>query len=117
MSLYRNLACSPLKFYFSQNDHAEFSQCQSQLVTLYDEGVAGNHKEFLAYRILDTVYTANSQTMNRLLAELTDEQKMWPPVKHALRVRQACALNDYNTFFKLYEVNCCRLFGNLFYFS
>lgn len=75
-------------------------------MTLYDEGIKGRQEEFLAYRILDCVYTASSQNINRLLAELSVEQKQWPAVQHALGVRAACALNDYHKFFRLYQV--CR---------
>ena len=35
-----------------QGDWSEFNQCQSQLGSLYSEGLPGHKPEFIAYRIL-----------------------------------------------------------------
>lgn len=83
-------------------DVGEYNQCQTQLRELYKLNTAGHPNEFLAYRILYTVYTCNKGNMNDLLAELTPTDKEDKAVKHALQVRSALALGNYHRFFQLY---------------
>jgi hypothetical protein len=48
----------------SQEDLAEFNQCQTQLVGLYRDGYdRTNEPEFTAYRILYQIYLSNSAGM------------------------------------------------------
>lgn len=85
-----------------QGDLGEYNQCQSQLATLYKEGLPGHKGEFLAYRILYLLHTCNRSDMNDLLANLTQTDKSNPSVQHALEVRNALATSNYHKFFKLY---------------
>eukprot|EP00976_Prorocentrum_cordatum_P047652 962611-Prorocentrum_minimum.AAC.1 len=41
-------------------DWGEFNQCQTVLGTLYDEGLPGAAKEFLAYRVLYSTFNGSS---------------------------------------------------------
>ncbi|KAG9802254.1 hypothetical protein KCU68_g22711, partial [Aureobasidium melanogenum] len=66
-----------------KGDLGEYNQCQTQLRTLYKMKLRGSPGEFLAYRILYTIYTCNRQTMNDVLADLTSADKQYPAVKHA----------------------------------
>jgi hypothetical protein len=51
--------------YCSQEDLAEFNQCQTQLVGLYRDGYdRTNEPEFTAYRILYQIYLSNSAGMS-----------------------------------------------------
>jgi len=85
------------------NDIGEYNQCQSQLLTLYKMKLPGSKMEFIAYRILYSLYEDNPLNANRMLAELTPEIKKDKGVAHALSVRQAFAIRNYHAFFKLYE--------------
>ncbi len=84
-------------------DMGEYNQCQTQLRTLYEAGIKGCREEFIAYRILYFLSTKNRSEMNSLMAELTPEQHRHPAISHALQIRAALSLSNYNTFFKLYR--------------
>ena len=86
-----------------KGDLGEYNQCQTQLRTLYKMKLRGSPGEFLAYRILYTLYTCNRQTMNDVLADLTPADKQHAPVKHALDVRAALATGNYHRFFRLFN--------------
>lgn len=85
-----------------KGDIGEYNQCQTQLRSLYELGLKGNHVEFKAYRILYFIHTANRTGLNDTLADLTAAEKEEPPIKHALSVRSALALGNYHRFFQLY---------------
>jgi SAC3 family protein LENG8/THP3 len=42
-----------------KGDLGEYNQCQTRLSELYEEGLKGSRLEFLAYRIIYTLYTQN----------------------------------------------------------
>ncbi|KAI4738060.1 hypothetical protein E4T50_11454 [Aureobasidium sp. EXF-12298] len=86
-----------------KGDLGEYNQCQTQLRTLYKMKLRGSPGEFLAYRILYTIYTCNRQTMNDVLAALTPADKQYPAVKHALAVRASLATGNYHRFFRLFN--------------
>lgn len=86
-----------------KGDLGEYNQCQTQLRTLYKMKLRGSPGEFLAYRILYTIYTCNRQTMNDVLADLTSADKQYPAVKHALAVRASLATGNYHKFFRLFN--------------
>ncbi|KAI5257069.1 hypothetical protein E4T42_01143 [Aureobasidium subglaciale] len=86
-----------------KGDLGEYNQCQTQLRTLYKMRLRGSPGEFLAYRILYTIYTCNRQTMNDVLADLTSADKQYPAVKHALAVRASLATGNYHKFFRLFN--------------
>lgn len=85
-----------------KGDIGEYNQCQTQLRSLYEMGLKGNHIEFKAYRILYFIHTANRTGLNDTLADLTAAEKEEQPIKHALNVRSALALGNYHRFFQLY---------------
>ena len=101
-----------------QGDHADFNQCQTQLLELYEEGlpacplhariallsVQGSVEEFTAYFVLYNVYCNNSSASTALFAELTETLRASAAIKHALAVRSAQAAGNYNRLFKLYAV-------------
>ncbi len=84
-------------------DLGEYNQCQAQLKGLYGEGLPGAVGEFLAYRILYLLHTQNGHEMGALMAlvERSDERTN-AAVIHALDVRAALALANYERFFELY---------------
>lgn len=93
-------------------DINEFNQCQTQLHELYEKLIPGEAVEFLAYRILYSVYVslqakkADSNAgvlgMYSVLSAVTDALRANPAVSHALAVRHAVTQNDYHRFFQLY---------------
>ncbi|KAI1640075.1 SAC3/GANP domain protein [Biscogniauxia mediterranea] len=85
-----------------KGDLGEYNQCQTQLRALYKAGIKGNSTEFKAYRILYFIHTANRTALNDAIADLTPAEKEELPIKHALNVRSALALENYHKFFQYY---------------
>jgi hypothetical protein len=85
-----------------KGDLGEYNQCQTQLRALYALKLGGNPVEFKAYRILYFIHTCNRTALNDVLADLTTAEKQQKAIKHALDVRSALALGNYNRFFRLY---------------
>lgn len=85
-----------------KGDLGEYNQCQSQLKQLYAQEIDGQHKEFLAYRILYLVHTQNRTEISHLLETMNEESRQSPAVRHALRVNEAMACGDYHRLFRLY---------------
>jgi hypothetical protein len=78
---------------------------------LYEKSIPGEIIEFLGYRVLYCIYVglqaksdsnAGSLGMYTVLSSITDEFRKDQGVAHALKVREAVAMNDYHRFFKLY---------------
>ena len=113
-------------------DFGEFNQCMSQLEQLYSSDAFTskelvNKPEFLAYRLLYFIYTNNSTGlfsrttyflvvssmilmhfllvlgMNKLLAQLTMEERKNHFLRHACAVRSAWTLGVYSKLFQLYR--------------
>lgn len=81
-------------------DLGEFNQCQTQLRTLYAQGIPGCEAEFTGYMLLYLIYTQNDSGLVRLLARLNApkcEEGMVDWVGHALEVREAVARGDWIT--------------------
>ena len=85
------------------SDINEFSQCQAQLITLYDEVDAGHPREFLAYRILYCCYAKDNTNLLDIMKSLTPEERKDPLVSHALEVCHAVIQNNYHRFFRLFS--------------
>ena len=91
-------------------DLNEFNQSQTQLKELYEDAALTRKAcvpEFTAYRILYEVMLGQSEAgdsqISNVLRSLSREQRLEPTVAHALKVRAACAQNDYASFFRLYD--------------
>ncbi|XP_038679907.1 SAC3 family protein A-like isoform X1 [Tripterygium wilfordii] len=95
-------------------DLPEYNQCQSQLMTLYAEGIAGCHMEFAAYNLLCVIlHSNNNRDVLSSMSRLSDKAKQDEAVKHALAVRRAVTSGNYVMFFKLYKsapnLNACHM--------
>ncbi|OVA09971.1 SAC3/GANP/Nin1/mts3/eIF-3 p25 [Macleaya cordata] len=85
-------------------DLPEFNQCQSQLKTLYAEGIKGCHMEFSAYNLLCVIlHSNNNRDLVASMARLPREAKKDEAIKHALAVRSAVTSGNYVLFFRLYK--------------
>ncbi|KAK4778301.1 hypothetical protein SAY87_018488 [Trapa incisa] len=85
-------------------DLSEYNQCQSQLKTLYTEGIEGCHMEFSAYSLLCVILHSNNyRDLLSLMSRLPSVAKEDKAVKHALAVRAAVTAGNYIMFFKLYK--------------
>ncbi|QHN79335.1 uncharacterized protein DS421_19g669180 [Arachis hypogaea] len=95
-------------------DLPEYNQCQSQLKTLYAEGIEGSYMEFAAYNLLCVIMHANNnRDLLSSMSRLSEEAKKDEAVKHALAVRAAVTSGNYVTFFRLYKaapnLNTCLM--------
>ncbi|XP_002975233.2 SAC3 family protein A isoform X1 [Selaginella moellendorffii] len=85
-------------------DLAEYNQCQTQLKTLYSEGISGCCNEFTAYSLLYIIFqNGSNRDLLSSIARLTPEAREDEAVKHSLAVRGAVALGNYIMFFRLYK--------------
>ncbi|KAI3470683.1 hypothetical protein Pfo_027346 [Paulownia fortunei] len=86
-------------------DLPEYNQCQSQLKTLYAEGITGCHMEFAAYNLLCVIlHSNNNRDLLSAMSRLSANAKKDKAVKHALSVRSAVTSGNYVTFFRLYKM-------------
>ncbi|XP_047954158.1 SAC3 family protein A [Salvia hispanica] len=86
-------------------DLPEYNQCQSQLKTLYAEGISGCHMEFAAYNLLCVIlHSNNNRDLVSAMSRLPHDAKKDIAVKHALAVRSAVISGNYVMFFKLYKM-------------
>lgn len=92
------------KIALQNGDIGEFNQCQTQLQSLYSEGIKGNSLEFTSYRLLYFVYQNNMSDIGKLLGELPGGLLCKDSfISHALAVRESVALGNWHKFFKLYQ--------------
>lgn len=102
------------RFAIEVGDLAEYNQCQSQLQTLYAEGIKGCHMEFSAYNLLCVIlHSNNHRDLLSAMSRLSLETKKDEAVKHALAVRAAVTSGNYVLFFRLYKtapnLNTCLM--------
>lgn len=95
-------------------DLSEYNQCQSQLQTLYAEGIKGCHMEFSAYNLLCVIlHSNNNRDLLSAMSRLSVETRKDAAVKHALAVRAAVSSGNYVLFFRLYKnapnLNTCLM--------
>ncbi|XP_070058168.1 SAC3 family protein A isoform X2 [Nicotiana tomentosiformis] len=95
-------------------DLAEYNQCQSQLKTLYAEGIKGCDMEFAAYNLLCVIlHSSNNRDLPLAMSRLPAEARENEAVKHALSVRAAVSSGNYVAFFRLYKtapnLNTCLM--------
>ncbi len=86
-----------------KGDFGEFNQCATQLESLYALRLGGHPNEFLAYRILYLLHTANKTDMNDVLLSVTAKDTHDPMVSHAMKVRKALMSGNYYSLSKLYD--------------
>jgi SAC3 family protein LENG8/THP3 len=103
------------KIALEEGDLNEYNQCQTQLKELYDiHGSSSkgcrNLEEFLAYRLLYYVFLSTNETYDggssdlfKIMLSLTSEQSEHPAIAHACKVREAVALGDFLSFFRLHD--------------
>ncbi|XP_021910240.1 SAC3 family protein A isoform X2 [Carica papaya] len=85
-------------------DLPEYNQCQSQLKSLYAEGIEGCRREFSAYNLLCVIlHSNNNRDLSSSMAGLSKEAKKNEVIKHALAVRSAVTSGNYVMFFRLYK--------------
>ncbi|KAA8534293.1 hypothetical protein F0562_031810 [Nyssa sinensis] len=85
-------------------DLPEYNQCQSQLTTLYAEGIKGCHMEFSAYNLLCVIlHSNNNRDLLSAMSRLSVATRKDEAVKHALAVRAAVTSGNYVLFFRLYK--------------
>ncbi|XP_042511415.1 SAC3 family protein A-like isoform X2 [Macadamia integrifolia] len=86
-------------------DLAEYNQCQSQLKSLYAEGIKGCNMEFSAYNLLCVIlHSNNNRDLLSSMARLSDEAKKDEALRHALAVRAAVTSGNHVLFFRLYKM-------------
>lgn len=95
-------------------DLSEYNQCQSQLKTLYAEGIKGCDMEFAAYNLLCVLlHSSNNRDLLLALSRLPTVARQNDAVKHALSVRAAVSSGNYVAFFRLYKtapnLNMCLM--------
>ncbi|CAH9065434.1 unnamed protein product [Cuscuta europaea] len=95
-------------------DLAEYNQCQSQLKTLYAEGINGCHMELAAYDLLCALlHSHNKRDLLSAMSRVSVEARENAAVKHAISVRTAVTSGNYVLFFKLYRtapnLNSCLM--------
>ncbi|KAL3652022.1 hypothetical protein CASFOL_001703 [Castilleja foliolosa] len=92
------------RFAIEVGDLSEYNQCQSQLKTLYAEGITGCHMEFAAYNLLCVImHSNNNRDLVSAMSRLPANAKKDKAVKHALSVRSAVTSGNYVMFFRLYR--------------
>ena len=85
-------------------DLPEYNQCQTQLKSLYGEGIKGCSNEFAAYSLLYILFNrGNSRDLLSAMARLARDGRRDEVMEHALAVRNAVAVGNYTTFFRLYR--------------
>jgi hypothetical protein len=95
-------------------DLSEYNQCQSQLTSLYGDGIKGCHMEFAAYNLLCVIlHSSNNRDLLSAMSRLSVESRKDEAVKHALAVRAAVTSGNYVIFFRLYKtgpnLNTCLM--------
>nr|XP_043614964.1 SAC3 family protein A isoform X2 [Erigeron canadensis] len=95
-------------------DLSEYNQCQSQLQTLYAEGIKGCDTEFSAYNLLCVIlHSNNNRDLLSAMSRLSLEARKDAGIKHALAVRAAVTSGNYVLFFRLYKtapnLNTCLM--------
>ncbi|KZS94357.1 hypothetical protein SISNIDRAFT_473882 [Sistotremastrum niveocremeum HHB9708] len=85
-------------------DMVEFNQCLQTLKLLYEMGLPGRKDEFTAYRILYMLHAKQRSDLNKLIGELTPEQKAHKDIRHALDVGTALSTSNYHRLFQLFAV-------------
>lgn len=92
------------------HDLEQFNQCQTGLISLYEEGLNGNRVEFMAYRIIYSTLQGIKCDMENLLKDIhTLEKKNGLisknfEISHALRLMKAVNTANYFEFFKLFKI-------------
>merc|ERR1712226_1778784 len=92
-----------------KGDIEEFSQCLSQTLNMYNQGMIGNREEFLAYKILysSIVWTVQKKwdvELTTILSKIFSDQHLSTHqyITHALRVRNVLINKNYVDFFREY---------------
>ena len=73
------------------DDQLELKQCQAQLTQLYEEGLGtkDGQREFMAYNILYNLGKQATENVNKLMLQLSADDRLDVHIEHALKVRDA----------------------------
>eukprot|EP01080_Neovahlkampfia_damariscottae_P005978 gene5978-9977_t len=96
VSVYETHARLSLKF----RDITEFNQCQTQLLSLYDDGLKGCKFEFISYQILYLIYQNEIIDLTTLLSSLSNEMRENNFIKFALSVYNYWSMKNFHKIFK-----------------
>jgi hypothetical protein len=88
------------------SDIDQFTSCLGRLNELYMQGLDGNRsvsarQEFLAYRIIYFALQQMHIHLEKCLKTLTDKDRATPAIQHALQVKAATCIGNYQQVFRL----------------
>ncbi|XP_062078016.1 SAC3 family protein A-like [Humulus lupulus] len=105
---------STLKYSGWAHANERDKKCQSQLQSLYAEGIEGCLMEFSAYNLLCVIlHSSNNRDLVSSMSRLSSEAKRDNAVRHALAVRAAVTSGNNVMFFRLFKtapnLNTCLM--------
>ena len=87
------------------SDLAQFNQCQTALIPLYDKNIRGNSNEFLAYRIIYTALYERTEMANIVKLVKKKYKTMPIEIEHAMKILKGINEPNYFYFFKMYLIS------------
>mmetsp|Transcript_28992 Transcript_28992/g.51841 ORF Transcript_28992/g.51841 Transcript_28992/m.51841 type:complete len:269 (-) Transcript_28992:1164-1970(-) len=82
-------------------DIDQFTSCLGRLYELYMQGLDGQRSEFLAYRIIYFALQQMHIHLEKCLMSLTEKDRATQAIQHALQVKTASIMGNYQQVFRL----------------